>query len=170
MSHNVEIKARCSDLGRAKSVAEKLGARFVGTDRQIDTYFRVPKGRLKVRQSSLSGGQLIPYLRPDENGPKACEYAVIQLNDPTQVVNLLSAILGVSTTVRKTRTIYLLDNVRIHLDDVEDLGSFLEFEAVCETDGANETARNRDRVEVLLRQFGVKETDLVKGSYHELLK
>ena len=47
---NVEIKARCSDLDRVRDRLIALGARVVGTDHQIDTYFQVPRGRLKLRE------------------------------------------------------------------------------------------------------------------------
>ena len=60
---NLEIKARCADLPAARAVAERLATRHLGIDEQTDTYFVTRKGRLKLRESSLSGGQLIPYLR-----------------------------------------------------------------------------------------------------------
>jgi predicted adenylyl cyclase CyaB len=170
VSRNIEIKARYADLKKGRKTAERLGARLAGIDRQTDTYFRVPTGRLKVRESSLKGGELIPYLRPEEGGPKACDYAVIPLENPVKTVELLGAILGVSVVVKKVRAIYLLENVRIHLDDVEGLGRFLEFEAVCASGGEDEERRNRERVSALLWEFGIEDSDLVEGSYHELVK
>jgi predicted adenylyl cyclase CyaB len=170
MGSNVEIKATYPDLKKGRKIAERLGARLAGIDRQVDTYFQVRRGRLKVRESRLKGGELIPYLRPDESGPKTCEYTVIPLEDPGGTVSLLSSILGVSEVVEKTRAVYLLDNIRIHLDDVKDLGTFLEFEAVSTSGEEEERIRNEERVTELLREFDVAAPDLLEGSYHELKK
>jgi len=170
MSRNVEIKARYPDLKKGRKIAERLGARLAGIDHQRDTYFAVPRGRLKVRESSVKGGELIPYLRPDEGGPKTCEYAVIPLPEPAKTVDLLGEILGVSAVVEKTRAVYLLGNVRIHLDDVKGLGTFLEFEAVCEGESEEEREKNEERVAALIREFGIEDRNLLEGSYHELMR
>ena len=70
--------------------------------------------------------------------------------------------------VRKRRELWLLDNVRIHLDTVDGLGSFLELEAV--VDAAHDEARCRARVHELLPAFGVAEADCVRASYSDLLR
>jgi predicted adenylyl cyclase CyaB len=127
---NLEIKARCADLVAVRARAERLATSHLGVDAQVDTYFQVPRGRLKLRESSLSGGQLIPYLRRDERGPKRSDYQVIPVSDPSAVRGLLEAILGRHRVVRKRREIFLYENVRIHLDEVEGLGTFVELEAV----------------------------------------
>jgi predicted adenylyl cyclase CyaB len=165
---NLEIKARCADLDAARARALALSARPAGVDHQLDTYFRTAAGRLKLRESRLSGGQLVPYLRPDLPGPRRADYRVIQVEDPASLKALLVAILGVHRVVEKQREIWLLDDVRIHLDRVAGLGAFLELEAIFDGSPAAEAASRR-RLEHLMRELGIRDRDLVDGSYETLL-
>ncbi len=168
MSANVEIKARCADLEALRAKAAAIATQRVGLDRQVDTYFVTRTGRLKLRESSLSGGQLVPYLRPDTEAPRVSDYQVIPVADPDATRRLLSELLGVHRVVRKEREIFLYQNVRIHLDRVEDLGTFMELEAVYDGDPAKEPGERR-KVDVLMKELGVREQDLVSGSYEGLL-
>ena len=164
---NLEIKARCSDPDGIRRRAGAVATRYVGADRQIDTYFATRRGRLKLRESSLSGGQLIPYLRPDEPGPKDSDYAVVPVEKPGSLKALLTEILGLHRVVRKEREIWLCENVRIHLDEVEGLGSFVELEAVY--DGAPESLPEEQRkVRELMERLEIREEDLVDTSYEGL--
>ncbi|MDX1650336.1 MAG: class IV adenylate cyclase [Myxococcota bacterium] len=165
---NLEIKARCDDLDAVRERARTVATRWVGVDRQVDTYFRTARGRLKLRESSLSGGQLVPYLRPDRPGPRRSDYLVVPVEDPVALRELLSALLGVHRVVRKEREIALAGNVRIHLDRVDGLGSFVELEAVY--DGGEEAeAGEREKVARLMEALGLREADRVPGSYETLL-
>lgn len=166
---NLEIKARCADLDAARERACKLATAHIGVDQQVDTYFCTRLGRLKLRESSLSGGQLVPYLRPDAAGPRRSDYVVIPVEDPDAVRALLSKLLGVHRVVRKRREIFLASNVRIHLDAVEGLGTFLELEAVFEG-GPEVEAREQAKVAALMRELGVEQEDLVATSYEALLE
>lgn len=166
---NIEIKARCSDLEQAQRISRKLATRYLGVDQQIDTYFVTRTGRLKLRESSLSGGQLIPYLRPDEAGPKRSDYQVIPIPLPGQLKQLLTELLGVHRVVEKQREIFLVDNVRIHLDRVRGLGEFLELEAVFDASAAAE-ASERAKVDELMLALGVAASDLLETSYEALLE
>lgn len=166
---NIEIKARLPHLEDAVRIAESLGAKSMGADRQVDTYFRVPRGRLKLRQSLFSGEQLILYLRPDEPGPKRADYEIVPVPRGGRAKELLEALLGVEVVVEKARRLYLIGDTRIHLDTVEGLGDFLEFEAVYRY--GIEPAERAARLDVdrLLKVFEVKPEDLVSVSYRELL-
>jgi predicted adenylyl cyclase CyaB len=166
---NVEIKARCRDLAAARAAAAKIATRYVGVDAQTDTYFVTRAGRLKLRRSSLEGAQLIPYLREDLPGPKRADYQVLPVADAARLERTLAAILGVHRVVRKRREIFLVENVRIHLDLVEGLGSFLELEAVYDGSAAAE-AQQRAVVARLMAALGVAEADLVASSYEGLLE
>ena len=164
---NIEIKARCDDLGRARRIAMELGATPLGIAHQMDTYFCVAQGRLKLREVSPGQDQLIHYCRPDERGPKVSDYRVVPVVEAEKLRRVLAEALGVKARVRKRREILLLGNVRIHLDEVEGLGSFLEFEVVV---GEGETeAGCVAQAEELLRAFGVRASDLVSGSYADLV-
>ncbi len=164
---NIEIKAKYEDFEFAHSVLARLDAKPVGTDHQIDTYFKTPHGRLKLRESSLSGAQLIPYLRPDQAGPKRSDYLVIPIASPEECKRLFSELLGIDCIVDKVRKIFMIGNVRVHLDRVNNLGTFLEFEAVY-TDPALEPAEH-DKIRRLMAEFRIPQESLLKNSYRELV-
>ena len=165
---NIEIKARYQILSRAREIAVKLNAKTLGIDLQIDTYFKTQGGRLKLRESSLNGARLIPYVRANQIGPKLSQYLLVPIEQPDILKSLLKEILGIEVIVNKEREVYLIDNVRVHLDVVENLGNFIEFEAVFD-DVSKETYKAEiKKVNKLIDDFEIKETDLIKGSYREL--
>jgi predicted adenylyl cyclase CyaB len=164
---NVEVKARCPDLDAARATARRLGATPAARVRQVDTYFRVPEGRLKLRRAEPGAAELIFYRRPDAAAGKVSEYCRAPVTDSDALRPVLAAALGVRVEVIKVRELWLLGNVRIHLDEVEGLGTFLEFEAVVggpysETDG-------RAEVGELTAAFALRGSDLIAGSYADAL-
>lgn len=163
---NVELKARLADPGAARRTAEAIATRRLGAQEQVDTYFHCANGRLKLRQIDGLRAQLVWYARPDEHGPKASRYVLAPVSNPETLKAALGAALGVRGVVRKRREVFLWHNVRIHLDEVEGLGSFLEFEAVLGPD-ADETA-GRAQVEELLEKFSVTPADLLPASYADM--
>ncbi len=168
MSRNIEIKAHYADPDRALEVVERLDCEYEGTDHQIDTFFEVAAGRMKLRESSLHGASLIPYLRENKAAPRASEYAVIPIPDVEKVKPLLERILGVAAIVEKERRIYHYQNVRIHLDRVKHLGTFIEFEAVINGDTTDE--QGQELIRFLMDRFGIEPNDLVGEAYVDLLK
>jgi len=168
MRANLELKARCADLELARERAREIATAWLGVDEQVDTYFEARAGRLKLRESSLSGAQLVPYIRADAPQAKRSDYQVIAVEDGPGLVSLLSAMLGVHRVVRKRREIALFENVRIHLDRVEGLGTFIELEAVW--DGAEAgLAEQQRKLAFLCERLGVSDENLVAGSYETLL-
>lgn len=169
VSANLEIKAPVADAAAFRETAARLATETVGVDDQVDTYFCVPSGRLKLRESSLSGAQLIPYQRPDEDGPRRADYQVIPVPDPAGLKALLGEMLGVHRIVAKRREIWLFENVRIHLDEVEALGTFMELEAVF--DGSPASVPDEERkVAWLMKELGVDAEALIATSYEALLE
>jgi predicted adenylyl cyclase CyaB len=169
VSANLEIKARCADLASLRRHVESIATGYVGIDRQVDTYFVTRAGRLKLRESSLSGGQLVPYLRPDRKGPRRADYRVIPVPDPEGTKRLLAELLGVHRVVRKQREIFLWENVRIHLDRVEGLGTFMELEAVFDGSPEGEHAQ-REKLRFLMCKLEIRSQDLVATSYEGILE
>jgi predicted adenylyl cyclase CyaB len=169
MPANLELKARCDDLGAARERAKIVATAWLGTDEQVDTYFRTREGRLKLRESSLSGGQLVPYLRPDAAAARRSDYVVVPVPEPARTKALLAALLGVHRVVRKTREIALYENVRIHLDRVAGLGDFVELEAVWDGSPAGEAEQAR-KLAFLREALGIRDADLVALSYEGLLE
>jgi predicted adenylyl cyclase CyaB len=162
---NVEIKARCENPEHVRDVLRTRKARAAGTDRQIDTYFRVPEGRLKLRQGNIENA-LIAYRRPDQTGPKTSDVALATVTNDDDLRAVLERALGVLVTVDKRREIYYVENVKFHIDEVHGLESFVEIEA-CGKHGedAELLAQCREYMEL----FGIREEDLVERSYSDLL-
>ena len=165
---NVEIKARCDDHDQVRTVLSDMGSRLVGTDHQIDTYFRVPDGRLKLREGSIEN-TLIFYKRADQAGPKRSDVQLYRVKpaDPALKAVLREA-LGEVVVVDKQREIHFVDNVKIHLDQVDGLGSFLEIEAI-DADGTRSEGSLLAQCEEFMRRFGVRDTDLLDGSYSDMI-
>jgi predicted adenylyl cyclase CyaB len=167
MRRNVEIKARITDLkaltARVKSVADR-GPELIT---QEDTFFHSDRGRLKLRKFSEAEGELIYYERPDSEAPAECRYRIIPTVEPDGVVEMLASSHGIQGVVRKKRTLYMTDQTRIHLDEVEGLGSFLELEVVLRPD--QDAAEGVRIAEQLMDRLGIDRVDLVKTAYIDLL-
>jgi adenylate cyclase, class 2 len=171
---NVESKTRCADLDEVARLASSLGAQYEGRLEQVDTYFRVPHGRLKLREIShfapdgqvSASAELIRYERPDENGARVSSYERTPIEDVESCKVRLAAAHGVRGCVRKQRSLWILGSTRIHLDDVDDLGSFVELETVSQGDPGVEERREHDR---LSSDLGLDPRATVVGSYIDLL-
>ncbi len=169
MALNIEIKAKCPDPQSVISALKNLDVSYHGEDFQTDTFFKVPNGRLKIRQSTLSRkNMLIPYFRSDIAGPKESNYALIELDNPTLTKDLFTKMFGVQCVVQKRRRIYLFKNVRIHLDSVEHLGSFIELEAVIENKEQQKEANIL--LNYLITELNIRKDDLIDAAYADLLK
>lgn len=164
---NLERKARCADLSAAAAAVEQLGARQQGVLEQTDVYFRAPNGRLKLRTTGGQPTVLIWYERPDEANARWSRYYLVSVSDPPALRAALAAALGERGEVRKRRTLWLWHNVRIHLDEVAGLGSFVEFEAVMS--GSEVEATAQARLAELAAALGLTPADDVAGSYADLL-
>lgn len=164
---NIELKARLADLDEARRIAQSLATKTLGAQDQTDTYFHCSNGRLKLRQIEHSPAHLVWYQRPDEEGPKASDYRLVPVANPETLKAALKDAYGIWCIVRKHREIYLHHNVRIHLDVVEGLGSFLEFEAVLSSDMDDD--HGQKQLQELSRRFSISDADLLAGSYSDLL-
>lgn len=164
---NVEIKARCDRLDRIRDILRNKHADFRGEDRQLDTYFTVPSGRLKLREGEIENN-LIHYERPDGKGPKTSHCTLYETSGGNALKEILSRAMGVHAVVDKRREIYFLDNVKVHLDRVENLGTFVEIEAQGKEGGMNE-ALLLDQCRRLMEDLGIEDAQLVSQSYCDLL-
>jgi adenylate cyclase class IV len=167
MGRNVEIKARAGDLSGLLARAGEVAGSGPELIVQEDTFFPVPRGRLKLRVFSGTSGELILYERPDAPGPKSSSYRIVPTRHPRSLLALLSAALGVLGVVRKRRHLFLAGQTRIHVDEVEGLGSFVELEVVLR-EGQSE-AEGQSVARGLMAELGIAEADLVAGAYLDLL-
>jgi adenylate cyclase, class 2 len=69
--------------------------------------------------------------------------------------------------VDKTREIYFIENVKFHLDDVVNLGTFIEIEAI-DLDGTIGNATLHEQCERYISLFGIRDSDLVSHSYSDM--
>jgi predicted adenylyl cyclase CyaB len=165
---NIELKARLADYAAAVRVASAIATSRLGTQHQIDTYFHCHHGRLKLRQIDGLRAELVWYDRPDQADVKASDYQLVPLSNPETLKGALTAALGIRAIVEKRREIFLYHNVRIHLDDVTNLGRFIEFEAVLGPD--IDEAAGRAQVDSLMRHFAIASADLLPNSYGEMVE
>ena len=163
----IEIKARCKHPEKIKSILENHNAEFKGIDHQVDTYFKVSTGRLKLREGNIEN-TLIYYQRANQAGPKKSEVSFYRTDAKSGLKEVLVNALENLTKVDKKRAIYFIDNVKFHVDEVKGLGSFMEIEAIDET-GTLSEATLLEQCQHYLKLFGIEKEDLIENSYSDLL-
>ncbi len=164
---NIEIKAWYNKTSSTDQLLKKYGFVFDHSEIQLDTYFHVNYGRLKIRERDKGDPQLIQYFRDDQKEPKQSYYEIVHLKKVEQVKSTLEEEHGIMVVVEKKREIWTWQNIRIHFDRVEKLGNFIEFEIVIETDGDMEAGQQK--AEWLMNKFRLSKADLVAQSYSDLI-
>lgn len=167
MKHiNIEIKAKCNRLDEIRKILQSGNAEFKGVDHQIDSYFNVNSGRLKLREGNIENA-LIHYHRDNKAEARESDVLLYKSKNSTLLKELLTRAMGVLVTVDKEREIYFIGNVKFHLDKVKDLGEFIEIEAIGD--------ENADKADLMkeckfyLNLFSIADEDLVKYSYSDML-
>jgi adenylate cyclase class 2 len=164
----VEMKARADDLTVFREKLASLGAERVCTVHQIDTYYDVPYGRLKLREvEGQPEAELIYYEREDTATPKRSSVSLLSIPNPQMLKQILERILTVKTIVDKVREIYMHEGIQVHLDAVEGLGTFIEFERLT-TQNQGQQERDLARLERLRQQMGIESESLERLSYGDL--
>ncbi|MSR27346.1 MAG: CYTH domain-containing protein [Planctomycetaceae bacterium] len=167
MPTNVEIKAWVHDPDALAALARRWSDAPPEIFHQRDTFFGCPHGRLKLRELGSGAGELIWYDRPDTAGSKRSDYRLAAIADPATLRDILERACGVTQVVEKMRTLCIVGQTRIHLDEVVGLGSFVELEVVLH-DGQAESEGHRIAAELMAR-LGIAATDLLTGAYAEML-
>lgn len=165
--HNLEIKARALDwavqIKRAAAIADGPPTVLL----QVDTFFCVPRGRLKLREFDDGTGELIQYERPDTAGPRQSSYVRALMTQPAATKVALAAALSVRAVVTKKRTLFIVEQTRIHMDEVKDLGAFIELEVVLH---ASQAAADGEAIaQRLMEQLGIDRRTLIAEAYVDLL-
>ncbi len=164
MPVNLELKARIASPARARECAAACGAACRGTLIQQDTYFRVPHGRLKLREIDGAETELIFYDRPENDMERWSRFTRETVGNAPGLRSVLSDAFGVLAVVRKRRDLYLFRDARIHIDEVEGLGTFVEFEVTGgKTDASVATMKD------LRNAFGIADDSVVKASYSDMI-
>jgi len=167
VARNVEIKARTLELHAIRARAARLSTAPAQILSQTDTFFVVPHGRLKVREFADGSGELIAYSRSDQLGPKESVYRRVACEKAQDLAAALARALPQRGVVVKRREVFLVGRTRIHLDEVEGLGCFVELEVVLR-DGEG-VERGQREARDLLDALEIPATDLVASAYIDLL-
>jgi adenylate cyclase, class 2 len=168
MSHlNVEIKARHDHPDFIREYLKNNRADFKGLDHQVDTYFNVAHGRLKLREGNIENN-LIYYKRSNELKAKESHFQLVKIPEAKVFKEVLTQCLGIKIVVEKKREIYFIDNVKFHIDEVARLGSFIEIEASNLCDQVSKE-RLQEQCNFYISEFRIKDKDLIAFSYSDML-
>ena len=167
MHINVEFKAHCNQPNKIKEILKRENAEYRGRDHQIDIYFNVQNGRLKLRKGNIENS-LIAYERQDYAGAKQSNVHLFNTAPGTNLEEILATALGVKVEVDKQRDIYFIGNVKFHVDKVEGLGSFIEVEAI-DAEGTIGKEKLQEQCDKYKSILGVRDEDMISHSYSDLL-
>jgi adenylate cyclase class 2 len=165
----VEMKTKVNDLEGVRSKLSLLDAKYIGEFHQIDTYFETSEGRLKLRETnSQDYAEIIFYERPDIAKIKKSHILLIRARPPDIAKKLLDKFLPTKLVVEKTREIYTLEKIRVHLDQVKGLGAFVELERPTK-DEIGEINKSKSMLANIGAKLGFKDEDFEALSYADLL-
>jgi predicted adenylyl cyclase CyaB len=168
MARNTEIKARVDDPAALEARTRAIADHGPELLLQDDTFFHCAHGRLKLREFADGSAELIAYERPDATGPKTSSYIVTPVPEPAAMREALVRSNGLRGRVRKQRTLYLVGATRVHLDQVEGLGHFMELEVVLRPDQREDDGPAI--AQALMRQLGIPPSALLAGAYIDLIE
>lgn len=166
----IELKASVDDHDFLRKKLSALGAKHAGTFQQTDSYFKVPEGRLKLREVKNSNtAELIYYERENTAGPKSDDAFILRVQEPEELKKILKKILAPLVEVEKVREIYRYKGTQIHLDTVKNLGKFIEFERKTSVDPET-TEKDQLILEKLMKKLKIKPNNLESLSYSDLIQ
>jgi adenylate cyclase class 2 len=157
------LKAVVADFRSIEGDLQKMNAIFIGIDRQTDTYFQVSIGKLKLRQGTIEN-LITHYERKIENGMEKTTVYRYDVNPSSkQIADLLrdNAVIGV---IKKERQIYVIDNIKIHLDTTPQMDRFIEIEAIDRNNVYSDDALRSQCLDVR-KKLGIRDTDLIQTGY-----
>ena len=163
---NLEFKANCDSLDVLRQRLANLQAEHRHTMKQLDTYFNVPQGRLKLREINTHDAELIYYERSDLAESRYSNYQICDIPEPMAFKQIATMAWGVKGVVEKRRELWMFGDTRIHLDEVKNLGQFVELETVIRNQTEEEAQAEHQLVKDAL---GIQEEDLISVSYSDLI-
>jgi len=168
LARNIEIKAHATSFAQQLATGEKISDQALETLLQEDTFFNVPSGRLKLREFPDSPAMLIFYNRIDTQGPKLSDYHITETDDGKGLKSVLEKAYGVRAVVKKERSLYMSGRTRLHFDQVENLGDFIELEVVLSDDDSLEAGEAE--AQDLMSKLNIQASDLIDVAYVDLLE
>jgi len=167
MHINFEFKARSNNIETIELKLKELNPLFIGVDKQVDTYFNIMNGHLKLREGNIENS-LIHYNRQDSKTVKQSDVTLYQHQPDKNLKDILTKALGIKTIVEKERKIYFIDNVKFHFDRVNELGNFIEVEAI-DKEGSIGISKLKEQCQYYIQLFGITQDQFIAESYSDLL-
>jgi predicted adenylyl cyclase CyaB len=169
MRKNYELKVILNNYDVAKWKAESYIHRFKDKhhflEKQKDIYYyKVGGKRLKLRIINGEFGHLVYYDRKDTTNKRVSKYLLSDTGNPFELDKILRKFFKVQLVVNKTREIYTVKNLRIHLDRIQGIGIFMEFEIIY-----NSLDDAKILMKELMKHFNIKRKDFIKDSYSDLI-
>ena len=164
---NFEFKAKVQNLKKLQQKFLQLNPIFIGEDHQVDTYFNVEKGRLKLREGNIENA-LIYYERSNTADAKQSDILLYKHTQDTHLKDILTKVHGIKAVVSKSRKIYFIENVKFHFDSLPQLGDFLEVEAI-DTDNSIGIEKLKYQCDYYAHFFEIGQEDYLSESYSDLI-
>ena len=164
---NIEFKATTKNLAALEALLLQHNPLFFGEDHQIDTYFNVPVGRLKLREGNIENA-LIHYERENTAGAKSSHILLYQHQPDKTLKEILIKTMGIKAVVDKRRKIYFINNVKFHFDTVEGLGTFVEVEAI-DKNGSIGKEKLQAQCDECAALLGIAAEDFCALSYSDMI-
>lgn len=164
MPVNLEIKIPVEDLSRLIKIVKKRGGRKIYSSRQVDVYYKLKDGRLKVRNSS-GEKSVIFYRRVEDGTERWSDFKVIPVQNPLEWINFFDNFLERLVVVDKHRTLYHLFNTRIHFDKIKGLGNFVELE----TKVVNGKLKAKKEFQSVMKLLDLNIKDQILNSYSDMI-
>lgn len=128
----------------------------------ISMYLRV---RLKLREIDKKESQLIYYDRKESTTEMWSNYQIVKVDEPGRLKEVLAASNGIRVVVKKIRDLYMYENCRIHIDEVEGLGSFIELEVIHK----DSETKTKELFKFIKEKLSAEIEENINESYSDLL-
>lgn len=158
---NLGFKVKVNSLKEYENLLVQLNPTKFGINHQIDTYFETIKGRLILRETTGKQTKLI-----DESN--AMEIVLYEHNPSESLKSILSNQLEIKVIVNKKRKIYGIANVKFFFDIVENLGAFLEVQAIGENEDST-VEKLKKQCDYYYDYFNIHPGNVEELSYGDLL-
>ena len=163
MPTNLELKIKATSHQSLKKILLQIGAESRGMLIQIDVYYSVPNGLLKLRIEN-GNESLIFYNRNENDKSRWSDFEVLKFTNGKGEI-FFSNLFDVEVIVKKERELFYYDDTRIHLDTVKFLGKFLELETLV----INGKADAKKRFAKTISLLKLDESKQIRKSYRDLL-
>jgi len=170
-----EVKVPVGNLSAVRNALKGAKASFLGKAREFDLYFDHPSRSfmktdeaLRVRRTS-EGESSVTYKGPKFRASTKTRLETnVNVSDPSKMVDVLKS-LGFRPVIEvvKDRERWEVDGVNAYLDEVDELGSFLELEAMVPKEESLDEVE--EQLFDLIGRLGADPKAAVRRSYLELL-